>query len=332
MKISVALCTYNGEKYIEEQIESIINQTKKVDEIIICDDCSKDNTIKLINKYLKKINIKVLQNKNNMGVVKNFIKAFNACSGDIVFLCDQDDIWKKNKVQVIVDLFKKNKQINMIGTDALLIDGNGNSLNAKLWDTIGYKWSKNNLNENYIVQLKKAFLTGATAAARKKFIDDFMIESKYVIHDYWLSECASMTDSLLMHNECLTKYRQHQNNVVGVKKRNKFTFLIGRIFKVNYYYNLYKKNYNQYLELYNFLKQKNSNLLKHKKYFDDCLYFWKTRSNLVSYKLKGLFNLHKELRRENLYFKKSKFKQFMVLILDLHYYFILKLKRNTNEK
>ena len=118
--ISIAMCSYNGERFIKEQIDSIIAQTYKNFELIIVDDGSKDNTINIIKEYqLKDHRIKLFQNDNNLGFVKNFEKAISLCSGDFIALADQDDVWKKNKLEV----FLKNINGNMlIYSDAILID------------------------------------------------------------------------------------------------------------------------------------------------------------------------------------------------------------------
>ena len=108
------MCTYNGEKYIKEQLESILNQTIAIDEIIICDDGSNDKTIQIIEEiqleYPNKISL--YKNQVNLGSNKNFEKAITICSGDYIFLSDQDDIWKNNKVEKIIkhSLRKSNHQ------------------------------------------------------------------------------------------------------------------------------------------------------------------------------------------------------------------------------
>ena len=116
MKISVALCTYNGEKFINEQLDSILNQSKKIDEIIICDDCSTDNTIGILNKYYEQYpNIfKIYINRVNLKSVKNFEKAILLSSGDFIFLSDQDDIWVHNKVEKYIQYFNENPTIDVI--------------------------------------------------------------------------------------------------------------------------------------------------------------------------------------------------------------------------
>jgi glycosyltransferase involved in cell wall biosynthesis len=104
IKISVALCTYNGEKYIKEQIISILKQSKRVDEIIISDDNSSDTTLKIVNDLLSDCDIahKICTHETNIGVTRNFMECISKCSGDIIFTCDQDDVWKKNKVEKMI--------------------------------------------------------------------------------------------------------------------------------------------------------------------------------------------------------------------------------------
>ena len=105
MKTSVAIATYNGEKYIIEQLESILYQTQAVDEVIICDDCSQDRTVHIIRDFIVQHELnctwKLFVNDQNLGYCENFKKAIYLCTGDIVFFCDQDDIWVKNRVEVM---------------------------------------------------------------------------------------------------------------------------------------------------------------------------------------------------------------------------------------
>ena len=104
--ISVAMATFNGEPYIQEQLDSIYNQTRKVDEIIIVDDCSTDSTVRVIEQYIlshKDIDIKLYKNEENLGYKKNFKKAISLCHGDYVFLSDQDDIWMTDKIEKCIE-------------------------------------------------------------------------------------------------------------------------------------------------------------------------------------------------------------------------------------
>ena len=101
--ISVAMCTYNGEKYIQEQLESIIYQSVPPDEIVICDDCSNDATLEIVKDILNSYDgiVQLVSNKHNLGYRKNFEKAISLCHGDIIFLSDQDDVWSSNKIEII---------------------------------------------------------------------------------------------------------------------------------------------------------------------------------------------------------------------------------------
>jgi len=107
MKTSVAMCTHNGEKYIKTQLESILTQTIAIDEIVICDDRSNDNTIAIIEQIqLENPNkISLYKNHENIGSTKNFEKAISICTGDYIFLSDQDDIWKVNKFEKVIKNF-----------------------------------------------------------------------------------------------------------------------------------------------------------------------------------------------------------------------------------
>ena len=125
--LSVAMCTCNGEKYIEQQMQSILNQDLKVDEIVVCDDKSTDNTFNLLHDIAHKhndIHWIIKQNATRLGVTKNFEQAISLCHGKIILLSDQDDIWEHNKTKIIHDYMNENKNINVIFSDAKLINEN----------------------------------------------------------------------------------------------------------------------------------------------------------------------------------------------------------------
>ena len=126
--VSIAMTTYNGAQFLEEQINSILQQTYSNIELIVVDDCSTDNTYELLKSFLSKDKrIHIFKNKNNIGFVKNFCKAISLCSGDFIALSDQDDIWENNKVSKVVDCFEKN-DCYVVVHDAVVIDADGNQL------------------------------------------------------------------------------------------------------------------------------------------------------------------------------------------------------------
>ena len=127
--ISVAIATYNGQEFVKEQLLSILNQTMPVDEIVICDDNSRDNTVQIIKdiqKEYKNIDIRLIQNDNNLGYKLNFKKALSFCDADFIFLCDQDDIWKPNKVQMMIEIMQNHPEIKALASTYDLIDELGN--------------------------------------------------------------------------------------------------------------------------------------------------------------------------------------------------------------
>ena len=130
--ISVAMATYNGEKFLKEQLDSIFSQTMPIDELVICDDCSKDKTIEIIQSYQKRYPIKLFQNEKNLGYKLNFKEAMDYCSGDFIFLCDQDDIWMKDKVEKMISKIQGNSKIQALASSFVYIDSKENELPVKL--------------------------------------------------------------------------------------------------------------------------------------------------------------------------------------------------------
>ena len=130
MTTSVALCTFNGEKFLKEQLDSILNQTVTIDEIIVCDDGSTDATISILNSYKEKFPeiFNIYINEENLRSVKNFEKAMLLCKNEIIFLSDQDDIWEKNKVEKCLDFFKKEEEIDVFCSNAFIINEKGEKL------------------------------------------------------------------------------------------------------------------------------------------------------------------------------------------------------------
>lgn len=120
MKISICMCTYNGEEYLEEQLDSLVNQSRKPDEIIVYDDCSNDRTVEILAKYALQyaaIHWCIAKNEQNVGWRVNFKKAVEATTGDIIFFCDQDDIWMPNKLEKMSEVLSKDSRIGVLVAD-----------------------------------------------------------------------------------------------------------------------------------------------------------------------------------------------------------------------
>ncbi len=246
-KISVALCTYNGEKFIQKQLDSIVNQTITVDEIILCDDCSKDNTVNIINKYIEKYPslFKLFINKTNLKSNANFEKAIQLTTGDYIFLADQDDVWRNDKVEKTLAIFNKNNKAEGVFSNANFIDENDNRIYDKLtlWEFVSF-FENENFNPTNIKKLlinKGNYLTGATLCIKKE-VKAFSIPFKTgddFIHDEWLAFQLANRETLYYSTENLISYRIHQNQQLGLGNVNK----ISRIRKQNLNsYNLILEN------------------------------------------------------------------------------------------
>lgn len=243
-KISVAMCTYNGEKYIIEQLNSILNQTIPPEEIIICDDCSTDNTENLVKNIASNnyTDIKFIKNKKNLGSSKNFEKAISLCSYDIIFLSDQDDIWLPNKVKIIIKTFK-NKDVDLVFSNAYLTDENLNILKYDLFKSLNFDQKKIDIIESekaFNLLLKTNYATGATIAFKKSLLDVFFPLPDIWVHDHYLAFVCSISKKIYPIKSKLIYYRQHNNQQIGTLNINNFKkikdTLSGKISIPRYYF------------------------------------------------------------------------------------------------
>lgn len=227
MNLSVALCTYNGEEYIREQIQSIASQSLPVNEVVICDDGSVDSTIQIIESLRQEcpFPIKLSQNEHSLGVVANFAKAISLCSGDIVFLSDQDDVWRKDKVETIVDWFCMHPDKMAVFTDAELIDDEGCIIPGSkgLFNAIGFgrgiRKHFDHMALDIFVKYNRA--TGATMAVRNSFFDIFSIYKEAVagnlpLHDAQIALGAICNGGLGFICDKLISYRIHSSQECGL--------------------------------------------------------------------------------------------------------------------
>lgn len=233
--ISVAMTTYNGEKYITEQLRSIYDQTRTVDELIICDDGSTDHTIQKIYAFQdthSDLSIRLIQNKENLGYKLNFKKAMSLCSGDFVFLCDQDDVWKKEKVETMVSILKKHADIKVLASSFTFIDENDKEIHID--SKKGY--SNNNMYTKEVEPhacvevtfqefLEHNYFQGCSLCIRKDIIQEVLSHYSTKIHHDWLiNSTAAKHHGMYFLNTSLFYYRMHQNNAVGVPDMNASRF------------------------------------------------------------------------------------------------------------
>ena len=222
--ISVAICTYNGANYIEEQLLSIFGQTKYVDEIVICDDQSSDDTVEQIRCLAERFpgRIRLILNEERLHVSANFEKAILLCRGDFIFLSDQDDVWHANKVETLCNWLFQHPDKDVVFSDARIVDLMGKPLTEKtLFDISGLdkkalQWFDNGLAPEMFLYVCRA--GGLTMAMRKSFVPKIRVRRDVwkvalgAIHDECIALCAIGYNKLGYCNEVLTDYRLHGNN------------------------------------------------------------------------------------------------------------------------
>lgn len=222
-QIDILMATYNGEKYIKMQIDSILNQTYSNFRLIISDDCSTDKTIDILKKYESKDKrIKVYYQNKNLGCVKNFEFLLSKVENDVYALSDQDDIWLSEKIEKSLENMKSNNSDLVFG-DLKLIDENGKTISNSFWRSKGfYKKIKKDIDNKGL--LLNNYVTGCTILSKKSFLKDILplpYNTKYLIHDYWIAIVVCLKGRISYIEEPLILYRQHSSNQVGYKTKSK---------------------------------------------------------------------------------------------------------------
>jgi len=222
-RISVALCTYNGEKHLTGQLESIAAQKRTPDELIVCDDGSSDETVEIIKKFSRSVSFPVVLhlNEKRLGSTLNFEKAITLCSGELIALCDQDDLWRNDKLARMGTVFATQPEIGLVFSDATLIDENGKTINCRLWQGQGFtpELQRQVVSGDALkVLIKENVVTGATMAFRSDFRHLLSPIAPEWVHDGWIAIVIAVFARVAVINEPLVHYRQHAGQQIGVRE------------------------------------------------------------------------------------------------------------------
>lgn len=204
IRISVCIATYNGGKYIKEQLESILSQIGKDDEVIISDDGSTDKTLEIV-KELNDARIKILYNNNKKGVTYNFENALTHAKGEYIFLADQDDIWLPNKVTLSLRGLENN---DFVVTNCILTDDDLNTINNSYFKL-------NNSKKGFVKNLYRSSYLGCCTAFKRVLLSDVLPfpPNLYLYHDWWIGYIADIKYNVeFIETPCLL-YRRHNNNM-----------------------------------------------------------------------------------------------------------------------
>jgi glycosyltransferase involved in cell wall biosynthesis len=224
MKISVAIIAYNSFEYIKNQINSILEQTHNVDEIVLFEDASTDNTKEILeaNKYKHPDLFIIHYNSQNIGIYKNIEKAIKSCTGDIIILADHDDYWYTNKVETILNWFNSNPNMNGVFTNGTIMNSEDIlNNNYCLWDVMGfpYKTIKNSTDLKLYINTVENAVTGAALAFRNNlpFLNYPFPKIKNLVHDRWIAMNLAENNSLGILDEKIIRYRIHSKQAIGGK-------------------------------------------------------------------------------------------------------------------
>lgn len=244
--ISIAMTTYNGERYIEEQLDSIRNQSMPADEVVICDDRSTDRTYDILLEYKSKWNLdnwEIIKNEENLGWKRNFYKSLSKTKGDIVFFSDQDDVWDEKKIQIMTEKMQ-DKEIEVLCCTTNIINSDGESVKVSKSSMPSVKSGKQEMLKNAVnCRFTYSIMPGCTMAIKRGLINrldtllDFNLYGD-IPHDALFWKIASLEQTAFTLNLDLINYRVHMNNAsspqtnsnynpkaVNVRKEENDTFL-----------------------------------------------------------------------------------------------------------
>lgn len=227
MDVSVALCTYNGEDYIGKQLRSILDQTYELQEVVISDDCSTDSTVEKLQQYKREYPdlIKIYSNEANVGIEQNFSRCIERCSGDLIAISDQDDIWHEEKIKREVKAYSQ-MEASLVFHNSTIVT---NSLEKQgdFWSSVRYQ-NPNRVDQGYLLRelAKHNFVQGCTMlfdASLKDYILPIPDEWKY---DYYIAVVAAMANGLYPIDDELLLYRQHNSQAIGSPEENNLTQVV----------------------------------------------------------------------------------------------------------
>jgi glycosyltransferase involved in cell wall biosynthesis len=222
--ISIAMCTYNGGPYLSGQLVSFVQQTQRPDELIACDDCSTDNTLQVLDQFRKEasFHVKVYRNQQRLGPTKNFEKALSLCSGDFIFLSDQDDVWMPQKLNTLLQALRNNPGAGYVFSDALIVDEMLRPMGYTMWQSIKFTPGQRRQfrqGKQVDMLLKHNVVTGAAMALRAELKNIILPVPDEIVHDEWIALLASSAGMPgLMVEEPLIEYRQHSQQLLGGRK------------------------------------------------------------------------------------------------------------------
>jgi glycosyltransferase involved in cell wall biosynthesis len=221
MRLSIAMPVYNGAAYVGEQMESLAAQSRPPDEVVVCDDGSTDGTCEIVAAFAGRADFPVIlhENRDNLGYTKNTEKAVGLCEGEMIFLCDQDDVWLPDKLRMHEEVFVTRPEVGGVFSNAEIVDGELRRTGRDLWWTSGFDERRRRRFERapFETLLKGNVVYGLTFAFRSAVRDISIPIPASWDADEWMALFAAVSSKLHFFDEPLVKYRQHGGNLFGAK-------------------------------------------------------------------------------------------------------------------
>lgn len=219
--ISVAMCTYNGARFLEEQLDSIAAQCRLPDELVVCDDGSNDGTVEIVKHFAERavFPVRFCRNQKTLGSTRNFENAISLCRGDLIALCDQDDIWLSEKLSRMAAILEADPSLGGVFSDADLIDEQSHLIGKRLWQVHRFGFSRaEEFDRRGAMQLllKHDVVTGATLMCRSPLREFIVPIPEIWVHDGWIAWMLVLYSRLTFVGERLVRYRVHPAQQLGV--------------------------------------------------------------------------------------------------------------------
>lgn len=224
--ISVALCTYNGERHLRDQLESLRAQTRPPAELVVCDDGSRDASVDVVKAFAKRapFAVRVSVNPERLGPARNFEQAIGLCQGEIIALSDQDDVWLPDKLARLAARLSGPQPAQFVFCDAVVTDETLRPLGYTHWQRLGFHKAERRLAADgnlFRVLLKHYVVAGACTAFRADLRETLLPIPGNWLYDAWIALVASGTRSSAIVNAPLQRYRQHRANVIGGQREDR---------------------------------------------------------------------------------------------------------------
>jgi glycosyltransferase involved in cell wall biosynthesis len=221
-RFSIALCTYNGSRYLPAQLDSYRAQTRLPDELVVCDDGSADDTEGIVSRFAQTAPFPVHFHRQarNLGSTLNFDDAIGRCSGEWIFLSDQDDWWMPNKLAAFAQATERHSEARLIASDAEIVDGDLRPKGYSLWSSLPFTSARQHQflgTHGARLMSWQNMITGATAAFHAALVPLIRPIHPSAVHDAWIALLASAVAPCHLIDEPLIRYRQHANQQIGAE-------------------------------------------------------------------------------------------------------------------